>query len=96
MGFSYAVDMINRMKQERSRIVQNKKRSKYLNDTIHLNNRYPKKVQSKEITKQELELIKHQIRKNLKFDQNKSIFIYIISFLVSLVVIYYFIKFLSS
>lgn len=96
MGFSYAVDMINRMKQERSRNNLNKKKAKHINNTIKLNIRYPKKIKNKPIATKELESIKVEIRKKLKLERKRNYIIYSISTIIGLIVIYYYIISLNN
>ena len=95
MGFSYAVDMINRLKQERSRKTLNKKRAKHINAMVILNNKYPKTIKNKTVTKKELESIKVEIRKKLKSERKRNYIVYFISSIIALVVIYFYIEFIN-
>ena len=94
MGFSYAVDMINRMKQDRSRNRLNKKRSKSITRTMQLNNEYPKKITYKTVPLEELEVIKSEIRKKIKREKVKTLLATIVSLLILLIFIYLFLKYL--
>ncbi len=90
MGFSYAVDMVNRMKQNRSRNRRNRERINGITDTIKLHNTYPKKIGYKRVSEKELHKIKLRIRERAKQEEQKNRIYTIVSIAILFVLICYF------
>lgn len=92
MGFSYAVDMINRMKQERSRNTHDKKRGKFIKKAITLDNKISNKYHFKKVSPQKLESIKQDIRKKAFLERRRrdvlTVIVYFIV-LTSFIVLYF-------
>lgn len=96
MGASYAIDMINRMRQERKWKLQVKRRKMAVDKTIQLNNLYPKQIKTKKVSAKELERIKADIRKKLKQHKIKVAWVTAICASVLLVAVYYLLQLINT
>ncbi|WP_299890723.1 hypothetical protein [uncultured Lacinutrix sp.] len=96
MGFSYAVDMINRMKQERSRYLLNKKRSDSINKALTLNKKYSKELKFKTVTPEKMRVIKEKIHIKKKQEFKKTILVTIISIIIAVYITFKIFKFIFS
>ena len=94
MGYSYAADMINRMKQERSRNALNKKRSHSINSVATLNNEKSRKLNFKKVSPDEMLAIKVEIHNKIRRERNKKIIISVISLIIALLITFNLLKFI--
>ncbi len=94
MGYSYAADMINRMKRDRSRTIHNKKRSKSTNSVLTLNNEYSKKLKFKTVTPEKMKAIKAEIHIKKKQEFKKTFLVTLISLIIALYITFKVFKFI--
>ncbi len=84
-GAGHIADMNNRMRQNRSMKASNKPKFKSGNRDLNFNS---KKLSFKKISEIELKKIKCKIQKDLKKDRKNQLYIFIISLLITVVIIF--------
>jgi len=86
----HVVDMINRVAQNRQLLLARRQKTAYLRDKLDKAN-LPKKsgLAYKEVTPEELQLIKDKIRKNIKRERQRAI-IYTVLVMTILLMLSYF------
>ncbi|AUC83094.1 hypothetical protein [Lacinutrix sp. Bg11-31] len=94
MGYSYAADMINRMKQERSRNAQNKKRAYSINNVAKLDNEKSGALNFIKVSPDKMATIKVEIHNKIRRERKKKIIISVISIIIALLITFNLLKFI--
>ena len=87
-GAGHIADMNNRMRQNRAMKASNKPKFKSGNRDLNFDTKNSKKLFFKKVSKRELNKIKSQIQQDLKKDRTKQLFVFILSVLISISLIF--------
>ncbi|MDG4715495.1 hypothetical protein [Winogradskyella marincola] len=94
LGAGHVLDMINRMKQNRAQRPSNRDKFKQNNREGIYSSEVKKKPKFKTVSEEELLKIKEQIKANVQKQRKKEIKIFSIVFILIILIVFGFIKFL--
>lgn len=95
LGAGHVLDMVNRMKQNRSIRPSNRKKFKDNRESIHSGSKHSSKLSFKKVSIEQLNKVKEKIRSEAALRRRKERFIYVLGFLIAFFVIFFIIKWIN-
>ncbi|NRB59011.1 MAG: hypothetical protein HRU50_03600 [Winogradskyella sp.] len=95
LGAGHVLDMVNRMKQNRSMRPSNRKKFKDNRESIRSASKHSSKLSFKEVSTEQLNKVKEKIRSEAALRRRKERFIYVLGFLIAFFVIFFIIKWIN-